>query len=149
MINIAELVFIICNKNQQMNILWYTIRIIVKLSSCSSLLKPLNSTLKVSIQNQKEQSWHYNHNSPTTHTLSFSSQTIQKIFSICHFQFSKFQNSWQLEILSKLPLFELDSKEALTLIFKILTSCMHLHHGACIFILIYLHINGKDFQQIY
>ena len=30
---------------------------IVKLGSCSSLLKSLNSTLKVSIQNQKEQSW--------------------------------------------------------------------------------------------
>ena len=30
---------------------------IVKLGSCSSLLKTLNSTLKVSIQKQKEQSW--------------------------------------------------------------------------------------------
>ena len=46
--------------------------------------------------------------------LSFSSQTKQKLFSISNFQFSKFQNSWRLEILSKLPLFELDSKVALT-----------------------------------
>ena len=30
------------------------------------------------------------------------------------FKIPKFQNSWQLEILSKLPLFELDSKVALT-----------------------------------
>ena len=32
---------------------------IVKLGSCSSLLKSLNSTLQVSIQKQKEQSWRY------------------------------------------------------------------------------------------
>ena len=47
-------------------------------------------------------------------SLSFSSQTIQNIISISHFKFSKFQNSWQLEIKSKLPFFELDSKVALT-----------------------------------
>ena len=91
----------------------------VKLGSCSFLLKSLNSTLKVSIQKQKEQLTH-----PPTHnflklvegwfSLSFSSHRIQKIFSISHFQFSKFQNSWQLKILSKLPLFKLDSKVALT-----------------------------------
>ena len=51
--------------------------------------------------------------------LSFSSQTKQKLFSISNFQFSKFQNSWRLEILSKLPLFELDSKVALTRIHSI------------------------------
>ena len=38
---------------------------IVKLGSCSSLLKALNSTLKNSIQKQKEQSWRYNPNAPT------------------------------------------------------------------------------------
>ena len=42
-------------------------KLIVKLGSCSSLLKSLNSTLKVSIQKQEEQSWRYNHSSPTTH----------------------------------------------------------------------------------
>ena len=47
-------------------------------------------------------------------SLSFSSQTIQKKFPISHFQFSKFQNSRWLEILSKLSLFELDSKVSLT-----------------------------------
>ena len=41
--------------------------LIVKLGSCSFLLKSLNSTLKVSIQKQKEQSWRYNHSSPTHH----------------------------------------------------------------------------------
>ena len=40
--------------------------IIVKLGSCSSLLKFLNSTLKVSIQKEKEQSWRYNLSAPTT-----------------------------------------------------------------------------------
>ena len=45
------------------------ISIIVKLGSCSSLLKFLYSTLKVSIQKQKEQSWCYNHNA-TTHQLT-------------------------------------------------------------------------------
>ena len=38
---------------------------IVKLGSCSSLLKTLNSTLNNSIQKQKEQSWRYNPNAPT------------------------------------------------------------------------------------
>ena len=73
---------------------------------------------------KKKQSWRYNHSALPTHnflmlvggwfSLSFSSQTIQKIFSISHFQFSKFQNSWWLEILSELPLFKHDSKVALT-----------------------------------
>ena len=43
--------------------------IFVKLGSCSTLLKSLNSTLKVSIQKQKEQSWRYNHNSHTHKAL--------------------------------------------------------------------------------
>ena len=43
---------------------------IVKHGSCSSLLKFLNSTLKISIQKQKEQSWHYNLSAPTTTTTT-------------------------------------------------------------------------------
>ena len=42
-------------------------KIIVKLRSCSSLLKSLSSTLKVSIQKQNEQCWHYNHRASPTH----------------------------------------------------------------------------------
>ena len=86
---------------------------IVELGSCSSLLKSRNSALKVSIQIWKEQSWRYNHSAPppppTTNnfkkplewwfSLYFSSQTKLKIFSISNFQFLKFQDSWQLEIL--------------------------------------------------
>ena len=85
----------------------------VELGSCSSLLKSRNSALKVSIQIWKEQSWRYNHSAPppppTTNnfkkplewwfSLYFSSQTKLKIFSISNFQFLKFQDSWQLEIL--------------------------------------------------
>ena len=64
------------------------------IGSCSSLIKSLKSTLKVSIQKQKEQSWRYNHGSTTIHppppthnflilvegwfSLFFSSQTITK-----------------------------------------------------------------------
>ena len=56
------------------------------------------------------------------HSVSLNSETkgaeltlkSQKIFSISHFKFSKFQNSWQLQILSKIPLTELYSKAALT-----------------------------------
>ena len=91
----------------------------------------LNSETKGAELTLKSQSTttHHHHHPPTTHnflklverwfSLSFSSQTIQKIFSISHFQFSKFPNSWRLEILSKLPLFELDSKVALTRIHSI------------------------------
>ena len=47
-------------------------KIIVKLGSCSSLLKSLSSTLKVSIQKQNEQCWHYNlRASPTHHQQLF------------------------------------------------------------------------------
>ena len=48
-----------CQKTKYESILHcIIIYIIVKLGSCSSLLKSLISTLKVSIQKQKEQSWH-------------------------------------------------------------------------------------------
>ena len=97
--------------------------LIVKLGSCSFLLKSLNSTLKVSIQKQKEQSWRYNHSSTTTHppppthnflilvegwfSLFFSLQTKLKIFSISSFEFFKFPNSYvsAVEILSIKTLF--------------------------------------------
>ena len=44
---------------------------IIKLGSCSSLLKCRNSTLKVWIQRQKEQSLHYNPNEPPPPPITF------------------------------------------------------------------------------
>ena len=54
-------------------------KFIVKLGSCSSLLKSLNSTLKVSIQSEKEQSWRYNLTAPTTHPKLFKADIRQII----------------------------------------------------------------------
>ena len=59
---------------------------IVKLGSCSSLLKSLNSTLKVSIQKQKEQSWCNNHSVPThpppTHNFLTDRKMVITIFQL-------------------------------------------------------------------
>ena len=54
--------------------------LIVKHGSCSSLLKSLNSTPKVSIQKLKEQRWRYNHSSPTTttHPIISASNSLLK-----------------------------------------------------------------------
>ena len=51
-------------------------------------------------------------------SLSFNLQTKQTISSIWKFQFSKFQDSWQLEILSKISLFELDSEVLLLVLIE-------------------------------
>ena len=54
---------------------------IVKLGSCSSPLKFLNSTLKDSIQKQKEQSWCYNLSAPPPPTTTFKSKWNDRFHS--------------------------------------------------------------------
>lgn len=74
--NLAKLTTNDPSKNINLQSTYDVDGLIVKLGSCSSLLQSLNSTLKVLIQKQKEQSWCYNLSVPPTTTRNFSKPTI-------------------------------------------------------------------------